>query len=803
MFQLDLKHAFRAIRRSPVMSTVAILSLALGIGAATAIFTVVNQVLLQAVPYKQADRLFDLREYSSPRGLSTPVSPANMKDWESRTHVFEGVALTRPMGPMVLTGTGEPVSVFGYEFSHNTFDLLGIHPMLGRAFTADEDQYGKNNVVVLGHPLWVRVFNSDRSIVGRSVTFSGKPYTVVGVMPPEFRSAAEMWAPIGMSSADFQDRRSRYLRPIARLRDGVTAEQAQRELNAVAAELEKQHPDTNAKWRVELRSVKDDTVGDIRPVLLALFSAVVLLLLIACTNVANLLMTKATQRKRETAIRVALGATRSRLIRVMLTESILLSVIGGVLGLAFAWWGTNFLMYMFPKNIFNLSIPKIEALPIDRPVLLFCLGASLATGLLFGIMPATQHSVVKVMTGLRESGFSYSAARSGHLARATLVVTEIALALVLLTGAGLALKTYKMLSESHLGFDPDHVLSFYIMLPDYKYKDENSRREFIEQVQSKVAQIPGVESAGGSAFLPLSGFSGSTEFEIEGQENAGEKVSAEYQTATPGYFESMRIPLLAGRTFTPNDRPKMPDVVVVNQTFVKQFFKNENAIGRRLNFGTADKPDLAEVVGVVGDVKSAGLDNDLHPEVTFPFAQAPFPMIGFAIRTAVDPDSVMGAARQAVWSVDKDQPVIRVISMQQAANEAMALRRITTVSMLLFAGISMILACLGVYGVIAFNVAQRSQEFGIRLALGATPNGLLTMVVKQTARLGAVGIAIGLAIAIIASKAATALVYGVSTRDPLTFVASPLILFAVAVVAGFVPAVRASRADPNAALRGE
>jgi putative ABC transport system permease protein len=459
---------------------------------------------------------------------------------------------------------------------------------------------------------------------------------------------------------------------------------------------------------------------------------------------------------------------------------------------------------MFPANIANLDIPLIESLPIDKTVLFFCLGASVFTGVLFGLLPAFQSSSTDVMTGMRETSAAYSSSGRGKSARNLLAIAEISLALVLLTGAGLALKSYTLLSASNFGFDPDHVLSFYITMPAYKYKTPEDRVVYMDKLLASLSTVPGVASVGETSFLPLSGYSGGLDFTIEGRDNPpGQKPNADLQFTLPGYFETLKIPVLAGRTFTASDTPTSTEVAVVSQAFARQFFPGADPVGHRIDAGDEKKPELIQIVGVVGDVKENGLDAEIRPEIYLAHKQSPIPLAGFALRTTVDPNSLMSSTRQAVWNVDKDQPVARVLTMQDAAAESLAIRKVTTWVMTLFAGVSLLLACVGIYGVIAFSVVQRTHEFGIRLAVGATPAKLLTLVLSQSAVLGGIGIAIGLMASFALSKLANALVFGVSTRDPITFVMAPLLLGTIALLAALIPALRASRLDPNVALRQE
>jgi putative ABC transport system permease protein len=594
------------------------------------------------------------------------------------------------------------------------------------------------------------------------------------------------------------------LRLVGRLRPGVSLEDAQRELNVVASHLATEYPDTNKAWQVKLRSLLDTYTGDIRPVLYALFAAVVMLLLIACTNVANLLLTKGTERRREFAVRVALGASRGRLVRQVLTESLVLSIIGGALGLLLAHWGTVLLLQMFPNNIANINIPKVESLPIDSTVMLFCLTASVVTGILFGLFPAFQVSGKDVISGLHESSTAFTASRSGKRMRNVLVMGEICLALVLVTGAGLTIRSYQRASATQLGFDPDHVLSFYITMPQHKYPDANARRNYFDRLMASVAVVPGVQKAAGISYLPLSSFSGALEFTIEGREfTEGPQPNAALNVATPGYFDAMRIPILSGRDFAITDGANAPGVGLVNRSFARKFFGDSDPIGHRLNVGTPTKPEWIQIVGVVGDVREEGLDIDIQPELYVAFAQSPSQFMAFTLKTGSDPYAILGDVRQAVWSVDKDQPIERVLSMDDGAGESLAVRRITTSVMTIFGSISMVLACIGIYGVIAFSVAQRTHEFGIRMALGAQQSQLLRLVLSEAVRLAAIGIVSGLALALVLSRFAQSIVYNVSPHDPLTFSSTAMLLCAVALLAALIPAFRASRLNPSVALRQE
>ena len=803
----DIRQAFRAMRKAPMTVGIAIFSMALGIGATTAIFTVLQQVLLRSMPYKDSSRLVMVWESSSERNIDRmPVRPANYFDWKQRTHVFEDIAASMDNPPYFLTGSGEPKAVLGYRFSANMFSVLGVQPMIGRTFSPDEDKPGVDNVVVLSHKFWQEQFNGDKQILGRSINLSGRAYTVIGVMPAGFKhpNFSKLWTPLALTADMITNRQTARLRLVARLKQGVSMADAERELNTVASQLATEYPDTNKAWHVRLRSLLDTYTGDIRPVLYALFAAVIMLLLIACTNVANLLMTKGTERRREFAVRVALGASRGRLVRQVLTESLVLSILGGAFGLLLAYWGTALLLQMFPNNIANLNIPKIDSLPIDSSVMLFCLAASVVTGILFGLFPALQVSGKDVISGLHESSTAFTASKRGKRIRNVLVIGEICMALVLVTGAGLTIQSYQHASNTQLGFDPDHVLTFYVTMPQHKYPDASARRNYFDHLMARVSALPRVQKAGGISYLPLSSFSGALEFTIEGREfTEGPQPNAALNVATPGYFDTMHIPILSGRDFAVTDGPNAPEVGLVNRSFARKFFGDADPIGHRLNAGTATKPEWIQIIGVVGDVREESLDIDIQPELYVAFAQSPSQFMAFTLKTATDPYAVVGDVRQAVWSVDKDQPIERVLSMEDGAGESLAVRRITTSLMTIFGIISMALACIGIYGVIAFSVAQRTHEFGIRMALGAQQGQLLRLVLSEAARLAVLGIAVGLALAFVLSRFAQSMVFNISPHDPVTFAGTAMLLCAVALFAALIPALRASRLNPSVALRQE
>jgi putative ABC transport system permease protein len=804
----DLRFGVRMLLKRPGFTAVIVLALALGIGANTAIFSVVNTVLLRPLPYKEADQLVMVWENNAQKGINImPMSPADFADYKEQNSVFEQMAYSRD-GQYILTGMGEPEAIWAYRFSANFFDVMGVAPELGRTFTAEEDRPGAGKVVVLSHKLWQRRFGGNADVVGQSITLSGEPYTVIGVMPAGFRhpQMVEMWTPIALDPSMMSNRNATMLRVMARLKPGATIKQAQTEIAAIARRLEEQYPATNAGKSVKLESLREGYAGDIQLPLKVLMLAVIFVLLIACANVANLLLARSVARQKEIAIRIALGASRMRIIRQFLTESVLLSLMGGTLGLLLALWSTGILVGLFPNNIANLSIPQVENIPIDAKALAFTLLISLVTGIVFGLVPALQSAKFGLNDILKEAGKSSMTSRRGGRLRDLLVVAEMAMALVLLVGAGLLIKSFLQLQQGDLGLDPKNVLTAQVMLPSYKYSDVQKRRSFVRDVITRLEGLPGVQSVGATNFLPLTGFWGSLSFTIEGQPAPapGEEPEADNRIATENYFRTMGIGLVRGRQFTDADRDGAPKVAIINESLARRFFQNEDAVGRRLNLGDASEPDMWEIVGVVRDVKSFGLSEETHMDIYRPYNQLTFPLIAFTIRAASDPASMVAAVRNEVWSVDKDQPFFsKVLPMEQLASDSITLRRVSMLLLGAFATLALILAVLGIYGVMNYSVTQRTQEIGIRLALGASRGDVFKLVVRQGMLLAVAGVGIGLLSAFAVTRLMSSLLYGVGATDPLTFVVIPLILTGVALVACFVPARRATKVDPMVALRYE
>ncbi len=792
------------LAKNPGFAAVAVLTLALGIGANTAIFSVINTVLLQPLPFKDSAQLTMVWGQNRDRGSTIDlVSPPDFADWRAQNDVFAQMAASDD-ATYTLTGTGEPLAITAYLLAPDFFPVPGVAPILGRTFSPEEDQPGKNRVVVLGYRLWQEHFGADRSIIGNAITLNGESYTVVGVMPAGFyypTEDTELWTPLTIPPNLAHDRGARYLRVLARLKPGVTMKQAQVEMTTIAARLAQEHPDTNKGEGVNLMSLRDLKVGDIRPILLVLFCAVSFVLLIACANVANLLLARATTRQKEIAIRVALGAGRRRVMRQFLTESTLLGLLGGALGLALASWGVGALVAMFPRTISNLFIPRVERIPIDGSVMGFALAASLLTGLIFGLIPALQAGWLRPNEWLKETGHALAGGgRSGHW-RSALIVGEIALSMILLVGAGLAIKGFFRLLDRNLGFNPDHVLTFRAWLPGYRYKTDDQKRAFTTQVLEHIRNLPGVDSAGAATFLPLSGWWGTRDFQVEGRANQDRGQEGIWDSATPDYFRAMGIPLLRGRVFTERDRQDTTNVVVINEILAQKFWPGQDPVGKSMTVEGLQGP--REIVGVVGNVRHFGAGSDPQGELYFPYAQVPSPLLCFAVHTASSPLTLTNAVMRAVWAVDKDQAVSHVMSLEQLASESLAPARVSVALFAVFGGLALVLATVGLYGVISYSVSQRTREVGIRVAIGAEGNDVLRLFVRHGLMLTGLGLLIGVIAAAGLSRFMSAMLYGLRPLDPLTYLAVAFLLGVVALAATLIPAWRATKVEPMVALRYE
>ena len=704
-----------------------------------------------------------------------------------------------------LTGAGDPQVVIGYQFSADYFRLLATPPKLGRTFLDEEDRPGAPNVVVLGDTIWKDTFHGDPAIVGKSITLDGKPFAVVGVMPPgfEYPSLTQLWTPLRLPATALTNYDDSYLRVMARLKPGVSLKQAETQLNAIQQRIAQDHPQTDSGSGVSLIPIRDQISGDVKTPLLMLLGAVGFVLLITCANLAEP-GARACWRRKEIAIRTALGASRGRLIRQLLVESMLLSLAGCALGLLLAAGATNFLVAIFPNNIANLNIPQVTSIPMDVRVFSFALLAALVTGVLFGIAPVVGFQGARSSEGLKETSRGTTASAGERRFRSALVVSEFALALVLMIGAGLVLASFRNLLREDLGFDADRILSAQLFLPisDYPADKPGKRLAFVNAATDRIRQLPGVDSVAFAGFMPLSGFWGDGDFTVGGRA-PGEKINAKSDLISPDYFRAMGMSVLKGRAFNEQDQIGAPHVVIVNETLARTAFGSDDPIGHQLDFGDSKKSDLWQVVGVVSDVRDFGPDQEVRADFYRPFAQITLPVVAFVVRTEGEPSNLMMPVKQAIWSVSKDQPIYKIVALKQMVDESLGVRRVSTVLLGAFSTLALLLAGLGIYGVTAYSVAQRGHEIGVRVALGAQPESVLKMVMGYGMRIVIAGMVIGLAGAFTLTRFAASLLYGVKPTDLTTFITTPLLLAFVSLVACYVPARRAMRVDPMVALRDE
>lgn len=802
----DIRFAARMLWKNKGVTVIAIITLALGIGANTAIFSVVNAALLRPLPFENPNELVQIWG-TQPQLDTAPMSPANFLDWRNQNRVFERIVAYTSRS-FNLSGSGEPERIRATRVTDGLFELLGARPALGRAFLREEDQPGGNKVVILSHALWQRRFNANPEIVGQTLMLSDQAYMVVGVMPPSFafpNARMEMWTPMAFSPAEQATRDTNFLSVIARLRRGVSLEQARSNMETLARAQQEQYPASNAGIGVKLVSLNDQIIGDARPVLYLLLGAVGFVLLIACANVANLLLARAASRRKEMAVRAALGASRWRVVRQLLTESVVLALLGGGLGLLLAFWMLDLLVALQPTNI-----PRLTEVGIDRGALFFTLAISLLTGVVFGLAPSLQASNPDLSEALKEGGRSATAGAGRQRMRSALVVVEVALSLALLIGAGLMIKSFVRLLQVDPGFSPENVLTMELALPIARYADAPQQTAFFQQTLERVGNLPGVESASVTTDIPLYG-GNSTSFSVEGRPPpaSGQRPLTEYRSVSHDYFRAMGISLLKGRAFTERDATGATGVVIINETLARRFFPDEDPVGRRI--GLSGPPDWREIVGVVRDARNYGLDEEVRPEAFIPYLQnTPGYLAGAAssmnlvVRTASsDPLSMTAAVKAQVHAIDRDQPVYNVKTMEQYLADSLARRRFNMMLLTVFAGVALLLAAIGIYGVMNHSVTQRTHEVGIRIALGAGRGDVLRMIVGQGMILTLLGVALGLAASFALTRLLAGLLYGVSATDPLTFVAIPLVLSAVALAATYIPARRATKIDPMVALRYE
>ncbi len=806
----DLKYGLRMLARNPGFTAVAVLTLALGIGANTAIFSVVNAVLLRPLPYQDPDRLVIVWEQNLPRGWTTNiVSAANFDDWGKQNTVFTDMAAVDPTS-FNLTGSGEPLEIGGERVTANLFSLLGVQPMRGRGFLPSDDDPANAPVAIISYGLWQRRYGGDEKAIGRQISLDGHSYTVVGIMPPNFTDvyttffnvSGQVWVPgLDLRPAGRTDHA--YL-ALARLKPGVTLKRAQVEMDTIASRIEQQYPE-NKGWSVAVVGMHDQIVGMARPALLVLVAAVALVLLIACVNLANLLLARAASREREIAVRSALGASPSRVVRQLLTESGLLSILGGGLGVVIAGWGTKTLVALSPSILFLLA-PGLDKAGISSEVLGFALLVTVATGFLFGLVPAFGMSKLDLTASLKESSRGSTEGARGHRLRGFLVTAEFALAFVLVIGAGLMIKTLVRITHFNLGFNPQHVLTMSIPLRGPQYREQGNQARFFEQLLTRLEALPGVQCAGISRGLPIEGQDGMS-FVVEENPNPRpeDTPAANYLVIAPHYFRTMGIPLRQGRAFSDVDTQDSQRVVIVNEELVREYWPGQNPIGKRLKTGTDAKLPWLTVVGVAGNVRTMGPDVGFEPELYIPYTQYPWLLNPrhLVVRTTGAPLAIAPAVRREVMALDKDVPISDIRPLDQIAGEPAAPRQFLMTLLGVFAALALVLAGVGIYGVMAYSVSQRTHEFGIRMALGAQRGDLLRSVVGQGLLRAIIGVAIGGAAAANLARFMSSMLFQVEPTDPATFAGVTVILGAVGLLASYIPARRATKVDPMVALRHE
>jgi len=803
----DLRYGARMLLKNPGFTLIAVLTLSLGIGANTAIFSVVHAALLRPLPYEKPDQLVMIWERNLSRGLEqSQASPVTYCDWREQKRLFDKIAGW--WYPQVnLTDTGsEPQRVRTVDVTDAFFDVLGVRPIIGRGFQPGEDRPGGERLAVIGHELWRDRYNSDPNILGKAITLDGRSHSVIGVMPPgfDYPNATEVWTPLGWEPRQ-HNRNARFFEVVARLKPGVSREQAQAEMNALSNRIAQENPQSNKDWSAAVVSLRDQLVGDFRLALLALFGAVGLVLLIACANVANLLLARAGSREKEVAIRLAIGATRGRLLRQLLTESVLLALLGGVIGLLISVWGADVLLKLSP-----VEIPRLDKLSVNATILAFTLGVSLLTGLIFGMVPALSASRSDLNRTLKEGG--RDSQTGGGRIRGALVIAEVAIAMVLLLGAGLLLKSFMRLQRVDAGFNPSNVLTFNLQLPFSSYRDWRQVSELYSGLIARLKSLPGVQSADATGFLPLEG-GWPTKFLIQGRPPVqGEEPVAQHRPVSEGYFQTMGVPLLGGRRFDDRDQADAPGVVIVNQALQRRYFPNEDPVGKRITtlarqYGPLGRVMPAslemEIVGVVGDEKNSSLSKTAEPAVYFSHRQFSYRSLSVVVRATAAPLGLVNAVQNEVWTLDRNLPVSNVKTMEQRLGEAVAQPRFSALLLGLFAALALLLAAVGIYGVISYTVQRRTHEIGVRMSLGASAGDILKLVVGRGLALTLTGVGLGVLGSFGLTRLISGLLYGVRATDPVTFVAMPALLALVALLACYIPARRATKVDPMVALRCE
>src|SRR4051812_6029299 len=812
----SIRLAFRTLLKTPGFTAVAIITVALAIGANTAVFSLVNALLIKPLPFKAPENLILLFEKFSGQGLDQiPVSAPEYLDWEKQTQSYERIAAFN-FADFNLTGGDMPERIAGAVATPSLFPLLGGAPIKGRVFNASEFGEGNDNVILISERLWRRRFNSDPQLVGSQLPINGKSYTVVGIMPANFgfplalfgvqggtfAERADIWKPIAFTKNELESRGSRSYGVIGRLKNGATIAQAQAEANTIVANWHKLFPDNyepSTKFGATLYPLHDLVIGGMRPALMILLGAVAMVLLIACANLTTMLLARAGAREREFAIRLALGAGRIQLVRQMLSESILLAIAGGTAGVLLAIWGLDLL-----RSIGTQTVPRLAEVNLDLRVLLVTFGTAVGTGILIGLIPALASGKPELTEALKEGGRGATSGLRRNRLRNALVIAEVAFALVLLVGASLLLKSFVRLQNVHPGFESKNVLTMEVALPVLKYPRGKPVADFYAEVTRRIKALPGVEAAAFTTILPLSGTNSDSSFGIEGHDHMAEKVfpDEEIRFITPEYFSAIKVPLLQGRFFKESDQLDAPLVTIVNSSFAKKWFPNQDAVGKRITFSDPRKPDMKwiTIVGVVGDMRHRGLDLDPKPEYYQVHNQVPYRGMILAVRSAQDPRSLTSAIRREISRLDPDLPAANVRMLEHVAADSIAPRRLSVVLIGVFAAVALVLASVGIYGVMSFLVVQRTHEMGVRMALGAQRGDVLRLVIGRAARLVLIGSAVGLILGIMSSSALRAMLFNVGAFDPLTFLGVTLALIVVSLLASYIPAVRATRADPMIAL---
>jgi len=811
----DFRHALRMLLRNPGFTVVAVLTLALGIGANTAIFSVINSVLLHPLPYHDPDNLVMVWESNSQhRNPHNTVSPPNFLDWQSRNTVFSSMAFVFDERDN-LTGNGEPQEVVVQDVSASFFSLLGVDPIIGPGFTPENGQPGHANVVILSYGLWKERFAGDPAVVGKSILLNGHPETVVGVAPQNFNwfikdgsltgAKPQMWSPFVFPQS-FHDHKQigRFMTVVARLHPGATHSQAKTQMNAIAARLEQEYSDFNGHWGVNVVPLRQQISGDLRPALLVLFGAVAFVLLIACANVSSLLLARAASREREMAIRTAIGASRWRIARQLLMESLLLALIGGGIGVALAVWGTNALLAASPRNLLDLRFVSM-----DLHVLTFALAATLLAGLLFGFLPSYISAHSRISETLKEGGRGSSSANRRAFARNAFVVAQLGLALVLLTGSGLLIRSFVRLIGVDPGFDTGHLLTFKIALPRSKYGTDPLRMAFFQQLLARISAVPGVRSASMESFPPLTGLGAATGVHVLSQPSLAlsDLPVANVGVVGPDYFATMSIPLRVGRLFNAQELAEEKHVTIINQAFADKYLHGVNPLGQKaaiyMKSFAENEIQPSEIIGVVGDVHQIGLDTSPEPTVYWPHPELVMSAMTILVRTSNDPLAMVSAARNELQQIDPELPMAAVAPMDQLLADSLSRSRFTMLLLGIFAAVALVLAAVGIYGLIAYSVTQRTQELGIRIALGAQRRDVLRLVLGQGTRLTLLGVTVGVLAGLGFARLLSTLLFGVSATDPLTFACVAALLGLVGLAACYIPARRATRVDPIVALRYE